>query len=155
SFGFFVDALTFFTCALVFSRIALQTQEGAEKTIKRDLLQGIKLIFHTTTIKKYIAYDAFQMLGFGAFNATFLVLAQRDFGFSKSQYSAHLTIVALLTAIGALLGATRKIEQINPTTKLTACAIFSGLALYIAIAMHSFPMSSFFVGICDALIVLT
>lgn len=155
SFGFFVDALTFFTCAFVFSRIALCTPASGERVIKRDFLHGIKIIFHTTDIKKYIAYDALQMLGFGAFNATFLVLAQRDFGFSKAQYSLHLTIVAILTAIGALLGAARKMENVNPTTKLTACAILSSLALYVAMIMRSFPISSFLVGICDALIVIT
>ncbi len=155
SFGFFVDALTFFICALVFSRIVLGNYAITEKPTKRDFLQGIKIIFQSTDIKKYIAYDAYQMLGFGAFNATFLVLAQRDFGFSKAQYSMHLSIVAILTAVGALLGATRKVELVNPITKLTACAIFSGLALYLAIAIESFPISSVFVGICDALIVLT
>lgn len=155
SFGFFVDAITFFTCAIVFSRIALSKTATDEKVTKRDFLQGIRVICHTENIKKYIAYDAIQMMGFGAFNATFLVLAQRDFGFSKAQYSVHLTIVAVLTTIGALLGAARIVENMNPTTKLTLCAILSGLALYVAIAMRSYPVSSFFVGICDALIVLT
>ena len=135
SLGFFVDALTFFTCAFVISRITLHKTATNEKAIKRDFLQGIKIIFHTTNIKKYVAYDAIQMIGFGAFNATFLILAQRDFGFSKAQYSVHLTIVAILTSMGALLGAARKVENINPTIKLITCAILSGLALFIAIAM--------------------
>ena len=92
---------------------------------------------------------------FGAFNATFLVLAQRDFGWSKADYSYHLTIVALFTTIGALVGATRWASKIDPVAKLAVCALISATALIAALKFHSFPLCSIFIGICDGIIVLT
>ena len=90
-----------------------------------------------------------------ALNATFLVLAQRDFGWSKADFSLHLFIVAIFTSVGALMGATRMVAKINPITKLTACAIIPAFALYSVLKFQSFLLSSLFMVICDALIVFT
>lgn len=153
--GFIIDALSFFICAIVFGQIISNRLNTNEKMQKRDFLKGFKIILHSREMKKYVSYDAIQMIGFGAFNATFLVLAQRDFAWSKANYSFHLIIVAIFTTVGALIGATQISARINPATKLTVCALVSALALYAAIKIRMFPMSSVCVGICDALIVLT
>lgn len=153
--GFFVDALTFFICAIIFSQIIAKKTRDHKQTPKRDFLKSFKIIAQESEIKKYVAYDAIQMIGFGAFNATFLVLAQRDFGWSKVDYSYHLTIVALFTSVGALIGATRIAAKIDPDVKLTICAVISAIALYAAVKVQSFPHSSFLIGICDGLIVMT
>lgn len=155
NFGFAMDALSFFICAIVFSQIVANKKKDRKQIPKRDFLKGFKIIAEESEIKKYVSYDAIQMIGFGAFNATFLVLAQRDFGWSKVDYSYHLTIVALFTTVGALMGATRMAAKIDPATKLTACALISAMALYATLKVQSFPQSSFLVGICDGLIVLT
>ncbi len=155
NFGFAMDALSFFICAIVFSQIVANKTKARKQTPKRDFLKGFKIIAEESEIKKYVSYDAIQMIGFGAFNATFLVLAQRDFGWSKVDYSYHLTIVALFTTVGALMGATRMAAKIDPTAKLTACALISAMALYATLKVQSFPQSSFLLGICDGLIVLT
>ncbi len=153
--GFTMDALSFFICAIVFSQIVAKKSKDRKKIQKRDFLKGFNIIAQENEIKKYVSYDAIQMIGFGAFNATFLVLAQRDFGWSKVDYSYHLTIVALFTTVGALIGATRMAAKIDPAAKLTACALISAMALYATIKVQSFPQSSFLLGICDGLIVLT
>jgi MFS family permease len=155
NFGFAMDALSFFICAIVFSQIVANKTKARKQTPKRDFLKGFKIIAEESEIKKYVSYDAIQMIGFGAFNATFLVLAQRDFGWSKVDYSYHLTIVALFTTVGALMGATRMAAKIDPVAKLTVCALISAMALYATLKVQSFPQSSFLLGICDGLIVLT
>lgn len=100
SIGFVFDALTFFVCAFVFGKIVTdKAKEPVGRTEKRDFLKGFKIIGHEPEIHKFVAYDAIQMLGFGAFNATFLILAQRDFGWSKAIYSYHLSVVALITVV--------------------------------------------------------
>ena len=154
--GFAIDAITFFICAIVFSQIILKrTTEVKKHTEQRDFLKGFKIINQEWELKKYIYYDAIQMIGFGAINATFLILLQRDFGWSKSEYSYHLTIVAILTTLGALVGAMRQISKIQPNLRLGGCAILSALSLYAAIKIQMFPHTAFLVGICDAFIVLT
>lgn len=155
NYGFLIDAFTFFMCAMVFSRIISDQSSAIQTREKREFLKGFKIIFQTTEIKKYIAYDAIQMIGFGAFNATFLVLAQRDFGWSQAQYSGHLFIVALWTTTGAVLGATQFATKINPTTKLATCTLISAFTLFAALLLRSFPLSSICVGTCDASVVLT
>ncbi len=151
--GFGIDALTFIICAIVLSKII--SDRAKPKAPKRDFLKGFKIIAKESKIKRYVAYDAIQMIGFGAFNATFLVLAQRDFGWSKADYALHLSIVSIFTTMGALIGATQFTAKINPNTRLIACAILSAVALYCVIAFQSFPLSSFMFGICDALMVMT
>lgn len=153
SIGFGIDAITFLICAIIFSRII--SDKPKTKTPKRDFLKGFKIIARENGIKKYVAYDAIQMIGFGAFNATFLVLAQRDFGWSKADYAYHLSIVSVFTTVGALIGATRFAAKINPNMKLIVCALLSTLALYCVLKLQSFPHSSLMFGICDALMVLT
>lgn len=156
SIGFAFDALTFFICALVFARIVpnnLETKKVA--SVKHDFLKGFKLIAQRVDIAKYVAYDAIQMIGFGAFNATFLVLAQRDFGWTKADYSYHLSIIALFTVVGAFLGATDFVLRIEPKRKLTVCALASAFALFFMLQWQTFPYSSVLFGICDGLSVLT
>lgn len=155
--GFAIDSLTFFICALSFARIVAdksKEHDHAQKD-KRDLFMGFKLIAQRAELSKYVSYDAIQMIGFGAFNATFLVLAQRDFAWSKIDYSYHLSIVALFTILGALLGATSYVAKINGTTKLITCALISAVTLWVALKIQAFPLSSICVGICDGLTVLT
>lgn len=155
SVGFAIDAITFIICAIVFAQIISNKMISSKPVQRRDFLKGFKIIHREWEIKKYVYYDAIQMIGFGAFNATLLVLAQRDFGWSKTQYSYHLTIVAIITTIGALIGAMRITSRIDPNVRLVACAILSALSLYAAIKVQSFPQTAFLVGICDAFIVLT
>jgi len=154
--GFALNGLTFFMCALIYFRVvAKRNNVVATAPAERDIFKGFKLIYKNTEMSKYVIYDAVQMIGFGAFNATFLVLAQRDFGWSKLDYSYHLSIVAVFTTIGALMGATVYMAKMNHVTKLIGCAIASAIALFTMMQIQSFPMSSLLVGICDGLAVLT
>lgn len=154
--GFIFDAFTFFTCAAIFAIVMRGHDKPlARKKEKQAFLHGFKLIAKRSEMFKYVAYDAIQMMGFGAFNATFLVLAQRDFSWSKSFYSYHLSIVAIFTVIGALLGATDQIVKIEPKTKLTICALASSMALFAVLQIETFPYCSILVGICDGLAVMT
>ncbi len=157
NFGFVINGLTFLICAVVYFRI-VKNRANVDIPVangKRDIFKGFKLIARSREMSKYVAYDAIQMIGFGAFNATFLVLAQRDFGWSKIDYSYHLSIVATFTTIGALMGATTYMAKINPIAKLAGCAIISALALFTILQIQSFPISSLLIGICDGLAVLT
>lgn len=158
NFGFAIDAVAFFICAIVFTKIVSARKNPVDPNqtnSKRDFLKGFLIIFKRPEISKYIAYDAIQMIGFGAFNATFLVLAQRDFGWSKGDYSYHLSIVAIFATLGAFLGATRYVAKIDPTAKLISCALLSAVALGSVLHIQVFPWSSLLVGICDGLAVLT
>lgn len=154
--GFIIDALTFFLCAIAFMLIIVDART-APMTIKpeQDFLHGFKLILRHREICRYVSYDAWQMIGFGAFNATFLVLAQRDFGWSKIEYSYHLSIIAIFCALGAFLGSTQLIAKIPSVNKLVFCAIISALALWILLLVQAFPLSSFLFGICNGMAVLT
>lgn len=151
--GFGIDAFTFFICAIIFSKIIFDKPKT--KSPKRDFLKGFKIIAREKEIKRYVAYDAIQMIGFGAFNATFLVLAQRDFGWSKADYALHLSIMSVITTMGALIGAMHFTAKINPNTRLIACALLSAISLYCVLKFQTFPHSSFMFGICDASMVLT
>lgn len=155
SIGFALDGLTFFMCAIIFTQIVTSKPQNNNPKPKRDFLQGFKIISQENEIKAYVAYDAIQMIGFGAFNAIFLVLAQRDFGWSKADYSFHLTIVALFAVVGAIIGATRAAARMDPIAKLTACALISALALYGVLVVQSFPQSSLLFGISEGIIVMT
>jgi MFS family permease len=158
--GFAIDSITFFICAIVFAQIVSARGQAvkshqADGEGKKDFLKGFKIILKRPDMSKYIAYDAIQMIGFSAFNATFLVLAQRDFGWSKDEYSYHLSIVALFTMLAAIMGATRYMAKIDQTAKLIWCALLSALALAFVLHLQSFPLSSLLMGICDGLVVLT
>ncbi len=100
SMGFAIDAITFFACAIAFASIVARSHKPQHEmpptSPRRDFLQGFKAIFSEPEMLKYVSYDAIQMLGFGAFNAMFLVLAQRDYGWTKAEYSYHLSILAIL-----------------------------------------------------------
>lgn len=155
--GFAVDALTFFLCAIVFAQMAFSKEPVHTFHTSKDksFLEGFSIILKRPDMSKYIAYDAIQMIGFGAFNATFLVLAQKDYGWSKGDYSYHLSIVAFFTTIGALMGATRFVARMDQSQKLIWCAVISAAAMGLVLRIQSFPLSSFLVGICDGLTVLT
>lgn len=154
--GFTIDAMTFFICAIAFTYIVSSKKIAPDAPNKnRSIFIGFKLITERQDIFKYVSYDALQMIGFGAFNATFLILAQRDFGWDKATYSYHLAIVAGFTTLCALWGSTKFVSKINPITKLVACAVISGATLWAALAVKSFPLSSILVGICDGLTVFT
>jgi hypothetical protein len=84
-----------------------------------------------------------------------LILAQRDFGWSKATYSFHLSIAAIFTVIGALLGATDLVAKIEPKIKLTICALVSSIAIFAVLRIQIFPYCSILVGICDGLAVMT
>jgi DHA3 family macrolide efflux protein-like MFS transporter len=154
--GFAIDSLAFFMCAIIFSQvIANKSPEKAPKTGQRSFLNGFRIIKEQPELYRYVSYDAIQMIGFGAFNATFLVLAQRDFGWSKLDYSYHLSIAAGFTVLGALIGATNFAARMNHVNKLIACGVISAVSLWAAIRIQAFPMSSILVGICNSLAVLT
>lgn len=158
SLGFIIDAVTFFVCALAFTRIIARKTHldvVVEKTRKREFLKGFSLLLSTREIFKYVFYDAIQMLGFGAFNAMFLVLAQRDFGWTKAQYSYHLSILAIFTSVGAFLGVTKYIAKMDHVTKLKVCALLSAICLGGVLHVKSFPAASLLFGICDGLTVFT
>jgi hypothetical protein len=158
NFGFAIDALSFFVCATMFVQILTDeknTDRIYEKTSTKDFLRGFSIIIKQKEIFKFVSYDAIQMIGFGAFNATFLVLAQRDFGWTKADYTYHLSIVALFTTIGAFMGATRPVEKLDHIAKLITCGLLCAITLSAVLALESFPMCSILVGICDGLSVLT
>ena len=89
------------------------------------------------------------MLSYGAFNATFLVLAQRDFGWNKSEYSYYLSIAAGFAIFGAFLGTTKHIANMSATTKLTGCTIISATSLALLLYYKTFLISSILFGICN------
>lgn len=158
SFGFAIDAMTFFVCAIAFACIVTREKIRVERPaegLKRNFLRGFSFILFDREMFKYVAYDSIQMIGFGAFNATFLVLAQRDFGWSKADYSYHLSILAILTTLGAFLGATNFVAKMEHITKLTVCALLSAGALGLALHVESFPLASIFIGLCDGFSVFT
>lgn len=159
SVGFAIDAITFFLCAIAFARIVARgrttSNEIAHKTPKRDFLKGFSAIFSEWEMLKYVSYDAIQMLGFSAFNAMFLVLAQRDYGWTKAEYTYHLSILAIFASIGAFLGATNYISKMDHIAKLNICAVSCAIALAGVLYVKVFPLASILFGICDGLTVFT
>lgn len=155
--GFAIDAMTFFICAIVFFMYFREkkSHDFSYVSKKRDLFAGLKIIWKDRDIFKYVSYDSIQMIGFGAFNAIFLVLAQRDFGWSKAEYSIHLSIVAVFTTLGACLGASSFVRSIEPNKRLFLATVGSAGFLWAMMAMQSFPLSSILVGLCDGLAVMT
>lgn len=150
SVGFLIDAGTFFICALIFRSLVTDAVSTTRTPRAYDMIDGFRCILRHGEACRFIAYDAMQMIGFGAFNATFLVLAQRDFGWSKVEFSYHLSIFALCSIGGALLANSPLTRPFSSTTKLIACAIVSSLALWLMLAVKSFPLVSFLFGICNA-----
>lgn len=152
--GFVLDALTFFTCAFIFS--AIITDQPTTKPIQHsgDLFTGLKIIFQDKILFRYISYDAIQMLAHGAFNATFLVLAQRDFGWSKTEYSYYLSITAGFAIFGATLGTVKYIANANATVKLICCTIISALSLGLVLYFKTFMICALLLGICNTVAII-
>jgi MFS family permease len=157
NFGFAIDAITFFIGGLIFL-ILLPKETGISEIVPRieqSFLSGMRLIAQNSQMAKYISYDALQMIGFGAFNATFLVLAQRDFHWSKIDFSYHLSIIAIFCVAGAMLGAMPRFDRISSSIKLIACACISSMALWAILVVQTFPVSSILFGICNGVSVMT
>jgi MFS family permease len=152
--GFALDALTFFICALIFSAIIAEQPTPNSCKRNNDLFRGFKLIFADRELYKYVSYAAVQMLAHGAFNATFLVLAQRDFGWSKTEYSYHLAIIAVFAIVSAFFGATKYVANLNAMNKLVNCTIVSAISLGLVLYFKTFPLCSFLFGICNAMAVI-
>lgn len=149
--GFCFNASTFVICALVISAFfAGNNTVIVEHKNTRDHFAGFKLICGDRNLWKYVTYDAIQMLAHGAFNATFLVLAQRDFGWNKTQYSFHLTIAAGFAVFGAMLGAWQYVAQIDSAKKLIGCTAISAISLAMVLYFKVFPLSSVLFGFCEA-----
>ncbi len=148
--GFAIDALTFFVCAMGFAFLVVESRSTQPKPvmIKRDVLEGFRLIFQNGEVARYVIYDALQMIGFGAFNATFVVLAQRDFGWTKAEYAYHLSIIVCGAILGASLGAMRSVEKISATIRLIASSIIPAASLAGVLLVKSFPVCSFLYAIC-------
>lgn len=152
--GFALDALTFFICAAVFTVIISDQRNTKRAQQSGDLFTGFKLIFRDLELSRYISYDAIQMLAHGAFNATFLVLAQRDFGWSKTEYSYYLSIAAGFAILGASLGAMKYVANLNAITKLIGCTIISALSLGLVLHYKSFLICSILYGICNTVAII-
>jgi MFS family permease len=153
--GFTLDALTFFACAIAFSFII--TERPIDITVKKkndDLFLGFKLILRDRELHKYISYDAVQMLAHGAFNATFLVLAQRDFGWSKTDYSWHLSITAGFAILGASIATLKFVSSLNAITRLTTCTLISAISLGMLLYNRTFPLGSLLYGICTSMAII-
>lgn len=152
--GFALDAFTFFICAFVFSCLATPSPKLEDLKKKPELLQGFKIIFQDNKINKYVLFDASQMLCHGAFNATFLVLAQRDFGWSAANYSLHLSCLAFFSIVGAIIGATKICTNIKPILRLVGCIIVSLLSLILVLKIKVFPFASIAFGLCAMVAVI-
>jgi MFS family permease len=148
--GFAVDAMTFFVCAFIFFTI-VSDQPIATLPLRShsDILIGFRLIFQNKELFKYIAFDAIQMVTHGAFNATLLILLQRDFGFSKAQYSYHLSIAAGFAVVGAVLGLWKRFSNLSALSKLFIGNIITGLSYALVLYYKTFPLASIFFGICN------
>lgn len=156
NFGFVLDALTFFICALTFYVVVGEHKPATNVPhAKSDVLIGFKHIFRSTELGKYISIDAIQMITHGAFNATLLVLLQRDYGFSKTQFSIHLSLAAAFAVAGALLGFSKHFVKINSTTKIIVCNFVVALSYALILVVKTFPLASIFFGICNAAAVIT
>lgn len=91
------------------------------------------------------------MLTDGAFNTTFLLLAQRDFGWSKAEYSYHLSIAAVFGILAASLATTKFVLNVSTATRLTTCTLMSALSLGLLLYFKSLPLGSILYGICTAM----
>lgn len=154
SVGFALDALTFFICGLTFLNILSDKSDSKPNTVQGGVFDGFKLIFSDQELRKYVSFDAIQMLTHGAFNATLLILLQRDFGFSKAEYSFHLAIAAIFSVAGALLGASRYIASLSIKTRLVGCNLITALTLVLMLYFKTFPLASIFFGICNTAFVV-
>lgn len=153
--GLAVDAMTFFVCAFIF--LAVVSERPVDPQMLRtnsDLLIGFKLIFRNKELTKYVTFDAIQMVSHGAFNATLIVLMQRDFGWSKSEYSYHLSIAAGFAVAGAALGVWKHISNLSVIAKLVGCNILTALSYALMLYYKTFPLASFFFGFCNTAAVI-
>lgn len=148
--GFAVDALTFFVCAMVFAAVITERSPAKKASSQKiDLFGGFKLIRRDQELHRYVTYDSIQMLAHGAFNATFLVLAQRDFGWSKTEFSYYLAITAGFAILGAFLGTVKFVANMDVTTKLIGCTFISALSLGMVLYYKTFLISSVLFGVCN------
>lgn len=152
--GFALDALTFFICGIVF--FVIITERAPVKTVERKgaLFSGFNLIFSDQEFHRYVSYDAIQMLAHGAFNATFLVLAQRDFGWSKTEYSFYLAITAGFAIFGAFLGTVKYVANLSAITKLVGCTFVSALSLGMILYDKTFFACSVLYGLCNMMAII-
>lgn len=156
--GFSIDALSFFICAIVFAQIIKKQDQMPAPAIvsnKQNLLHSFTLIKQNNDLWRYISYDALQMIAFGAFNATFLLLAQRDFLWTKVEFSYHLSIIAVFSCFGAIFGTSRIISAIDLKAKLIICACICSSMLWVVLYAETFPLTSFFFGMANAVSVST
>lgn len=147
--GFAIDALTFFVCAFTFLTILSQQPNTTQSRGPHNLLIGFKIIFRTKELFKYITYDAIQMVTHGAFNATLIVLVQRDYGWSKSEYSYHLSIAAAFAVIGAGIGLWKYFANWSVGSKLAIGNFLVALSYGMILYGKTFPLASFWFGICN------
>lgn len=148
--GFAIDAMTFFLCAFTFLAIVSDSSAAPQKVrTNSDLFIGFKLIFRDQELGKYVSFDAIQMFTHGAFNATLIVLLQRDFLWSKSAYSYHLSIAAAFAVAGAALGLWKSFSCLSAAIKLAGCNIATALSLALMLHYKTFPLASIFFGICN------
>lgn len=153
--GFAVDAMTFFVCAFIFLTIYRDNHIASSTApIKHTILIGFRLIFQNPKLLKYISFDAIQMITHGAFNATLVVLLQRDFNWTKSQYSYHLSIAAAFAVVGAAVCLWKYFSNLNEIYKLFSCNILLALSYGLVLYYQTFPLASFFFGICNSLAVI-
>lgn len=156
--GFALDALTFFVCAIIFFVIIADEQtpsiSAPVENKSSDWLSGFKLIARDHELSRFVSYDALQMVAHGAFNATFLVLAQRDFGWSKAHYSYYLAITAGFAIFGAFLGTTKYVAQISAGTRLVGCTLISAVALGMVLYFKTFLVGSIMFGICHTVAIV-
>lgn len=153
--GFAVDAMTFFICAFAF--LAIVSDHPIDPKLFRtnsDLLIGFKLIFRNKELSKYVTFDAIQMVTHGAFNATLIVLLQRDVGWSKSEYSYHLSIAAGFAVAGAAIGLWKRFANLSVVIKLASCNIITALSYALMLNYNTFPLASYFFGICNTAAVI-
>lgn len=154
--GFAFDALTFFICAFIFL-IAVSDQPSSSRMFQTnsDVFAGFKLIFRNRNLNKFILYDCIHMVTHGAFNATLLVLMQRDYGWSKSEYSYHLAIAAAFAVGGATLGVWKYFANLSAVVRLASCTTLTIVFLALMLHYKTFPLASIFFGICNAVAVIS
>lgn len=157
SIGFLLDSLSFLICSIFFAKVVVSKTPDSLPipSGKECMWSGFKIIYKIPLIKTYIGYDALQMVSFGLFNGSFLILAQRDFGWTKVTYSHHLMIIGVFTFLGGFLGSTKFITKLDDSKKLIYCAFVSSAAYFAMLLFPSFPLASILVGICDGLAIMT
>lgn len=152
--GFAIDAVSFFICAIVFFNFSFTEPPTLVTQPKKDLLRGLKLIFRNRELFKYTSFDAILMLGHGAFNATLVVILQRDFHWAKAEFSYHLAIAAGFAVFGAWISQKKYVADLSHVVKFVACSLISSLSLGLALYLKIFPIFSILYGFCTMVSVM-